>query len=102
MADGLPAGLRRVGGDRRDSVSTAVPIHLTMSTHIQSTGGCSMNRGPTIFLRVVISLIAIAAPAVCIFPLPRMIAKEAAKTPDTAWQIYLFLVGAYLQAALFL
>jgi hypothetical protein len=31
-----------------------------------------------------------------------MIAKEAAKTPDTAWQIYLFLVGAYLQAALFL
>ena len=31
-----------------------------------------------------------------------MIAQEAAKTPDTAWQIYLFLVGAYLQAALFL
>jgi len=60
-----------------------------------------MNRGSTIFLRLVISLIAIAALAVCVFPLPRMIAKEAAKTPDTAWQIYLFLAGAYLQAALF-
>jgi hypothetical protein len=60
-----------------------------------------MNRGSTIFLRLVISLIAIAALAVCAFPLPRMIAKEAAKTPDTAWQIYLFLVGAYIQAALF-
>ena len=61
-----------------------------------------MNRAPTIFLRLVISLIAIAALAVCIFPLPRMISQEAAKTPDTAWQIYLFLVGAYIQAALFL
>src|SRR6185503_2010845 len=63
---------------------------------------CIMNRASTIFLRLVISLIAIAALAVCIFPLPRMIAKEAAKTPDTAWQLYLFLVGAYVQAALFL
>lgn len=62
---------------------------------------CIMNRGSTIFLRLVISLIVIAALAVCAFPLPRMIAKEAAKTPDTAWQIYLFLVGAYVQAALF-
>jgi hypothetical protein len=62
---------------------------------------CSMNRGSTIFLRLVIALIAIAALAVCAFPLPRMIAKEAAKTPDTAWQIYLFLAGAYVQAALF-
>jgi Protein of unknown function (DUF2975) len=61
-----------------------------------------MNRGSTLFLRLVISLIAIAALAVCVFPLPRMIAKEAAKTPDTAWQIYLFLIGAYIQAALFL
>jgi len=63
---------------------------------------CIMNRGSTIFLRLVISLIAIAALAVCVFPLPRMLAKEAAKTPDTAWQIYLFLVGAYIQAVLFL
>lgn len=63
---------------------------------------CIMNRGSTLFLRLVISLIAIAALAVCVFPLPRMIAQEAAKTPDTAWQIYLFLVGAYMQVALFL
>src|SRR5689334_7746561 len=61
-----------------------------------------MNRAPTIFLRLVIALIAIGALAVCVFPLPRMISQEAAKTPDTAWQIYLFLIGAYIQAALFL
>ena len=61
-----------------------------------------MIRGATIFLRLVISLIVLAALAVCVFPLPRMIAQEAAKTPYTAWQIYLFLVGAYIQAALFL
>src|SRR4051812_34177471 len=63
---------------------------------------CIMNRASTIFLRLVISLIAIAALALCVFRLPPMIAQEAAKTPDTAWQIYLFLVGAYIQAALFL
>ncbi|HTG44952.1 MAG TPA: DUF2975 domain-containing protein, partial [Verrucomicrobiae bacterium] len=61
-----------------------------------------MNRGSTIFLRLVISLIAIGALTVCVFKLPRMISQEAAKTPETAWQIYLFLVGAYLQAAAFL
>jgi len=60
-----------------------------------------MNRVSTIFLRVVISLIAMAALAVCIFPLPRMVAQEAAKTPDTAYLIYLFLVGAYIMAVLF-
>ena len=56
----------------------------------------SMKRGLTIFLRVVISLIAIAALAVCILALPAMVVKEAAKTPKTAWLIYLFLVGAYI------
>jgi hypothetical protein len=56
---------------------------------------CSMNRGSTIFLRVVISLIAIAALAVCIFGLPGIVAKEAAKTPKTAWLAYLFLVALY-------
>jgi hypothetical protein len=60
-----------------------------------------MNRVPTLFLRLAICLIAIAVLAVCVFPLRRMIAQEAAKTPDTAWQIHLFLVGAYIQAALF-
>jgi hypothetical protein len=62
---------------------------------------CSINRGSTIFLRLVISLIAMAALAVCIFPLPRMVAQEAAKTPDTAYLVYLFLVGAYIMAVLF-
>jgi hypothetical protein len=59
---------------------------------------CSMNRGSTIFLRVVISLIAIAAIAVCIFGLPGIVAKEAAKTPKTAWLAYLFLVGTYIMS----
>jgi hypothetical protein len=63
---------------------------------------CIMNRGSTLFLRLVISLVAIGALAVCIFPLPRGVAYEAAKTPDTAWKIYVFLAGAYIQAALFL
>jgi hypothetical protein len=58
---------------------------------------CSMERVSTIFLRLVISLFAIGVLALCIFKFPRMISEEAAKTPDTAWQIYLFLVGAYLQ-----
>ncbi len=57
---------------------------------------CSMMRGSTIFLRVVISLIAIAALAVCVLALPPMVAKEARKTPDTAWLIYMFLVCAYI------
>jgi hypothetical protein len=61
----------------------------------------SMKRGATIFLRAVISLIAITALAVCVFPLPRLVAQEAAKTPDTAYLIYLFLVGAYVMAILF-
>jgi hypothetical protein len=73
-----------------------------MKTNVLPSLACIMNRGPTIFLRLVISLIAIAVLAVCVFPLPRMLSQEAAKTPDTAWQIYLFLVGAYIQAALFL
>ena len=62
---------------------------------------CCVNRGSTMFLRVVISLIAIAALSVCIFPLPRMVAQEAAKTPDTAYLVYLFLMGAYVTAVLF-
>lgn len=61
-----------------------------------------MMRGATVFLRLVIVLIAIATLAVCAFPLRRMLVQEAAKTPDTAWQIYVFLFGAYLQATVFL
>lgn len=61
-----------------------------------------MMRGATIFLRIVIVLVAIAAVAVCAFPLRLMLAEEAAKGPGTGWQIYVFLVGAYLQSAIFL
>lgn len=47
-------------------------------------------------------MVAVVALAVCAFPLRRMLMEEAAKTPDTAWQIYVFLFGAHLQAAVFL
>ncbi len=56
----------------------------------------------TIFLRLAIVVIATVVLVVCGIPMPRMLAKEAAKTPETAWQVYLFLVIAYLQAALLL
>ncbi len=56
----------------------------------------------TLFLRLAVLVITILVLAVCGVPMPRMLAREAAKTPETAWQIYLFLVIAYLQAALFL
>ena len=61
----------------------------------------SMKRGPTIFLRIVISGIGVAAFAVCIFALPKAFAREAAKTPDTAWVIYLFLAAAYVMVLAF-
>jgi hypothetical protein len=57
---------------------------------------CSMKRGSTIFLKIVISLIAIAALAVCVLGLPGLVAQEAAKTPKTAYLVYLFLVCAYI------
>ena len=52
-----------------------------------------MQRDSTIFSKIVISLIAIAALAVCIFVLPGIIGQEAAKQrPGTAYVLYLFLV----------
>jgi hypothetical protein len=57
-----------------------------------------MKQGSTLFLKAVISLIAIAALAVCILGLPPMVAREAAKTPKTAYLIYLFLAGAYIMS----
>lgn len=56
----------------------------------------------TIYLRLAIAAISIVVLLVCGIPMPRMFAREAAKTPETAWQVYAFLIIAYLQAALFL
>jgi hypothetical protein len=61
-----------------------------------------MSPSSTSFLKVAISCIAIAALAVCIFGLPGGLAREAAKTPDTAYLAYVFLVGAYFLFLLFL
>ena len=52
-----------------------------------------MQRDSTIFLKIVISLLAIAALAVCILGLPGIVGQEAAKQrPETAYLLYLFLV----------
>jgi CubicO group peptidase (beta-lactamase class C family) len=40
VADGLPAGLLRVGGDGRDPLSAAVPIHLN-AIPVGDCGGCA-------------------------------------------------------------
>ena len=52
-----------------------------------------MQRDSTIFVKIVISLIAISVLAVCIFGLPGIIGQETAKQrPGTAYLLYLFLV----------
>ena len=55
-----------------------------------------MNRGSTVFLRVVISLIGIGALALCIFVLPGIASRDAAANPDTAYYQYPFLISAYI------
>jgi hypothetical protein len=60
-----------------------------------------MKRGSIKFLKIVISLFAIAALVVCILGLPGIVANEAAKTPETAYLVYLFLAYAYILSILF-
>lgn len=55
-----------------------------------------MKHGSTLFLKVVISLIGIAALAVCIFGLPEVASRDAAKHPETAYLQYPFLGCAYI------
>lgn len=61
-----------------------------------------IQKGPTIFLRIILALVVIILLAICITALPKAIAQEASKTPEIAWKIYLFLVDAYLMALAFL
>lgn len=61
-----------------------------------------MNRVSTLFLRLVIVLIAIGTLAVCIFALPAMAADDAARHPDLAYQQYPFLAYGYTLGAAFL
>ncbi|MGI0013484.1 MAG: DUF2975 domain-containing protein [Nitrososphaera sp.] len=55
-----------------------------------------MKQGSTLFLKVVISLIGIAALAVCIFWLPGIASRDAAAHPELAYQQYPFLAYAYI------
>jgi hypothetical protein len=58
---------------------------------------CSMKQGSTLFLKIVISIIGIAALAVCMFGLPEIVGQEAAKQgPERAYLPHLFLVCAYI------
>lgn len=61
-----------------------------------------MTRGSIIFLKIVISLVAAGAIAICIFALPSMAADDATRHPDLAWQQYPFLAYAYILCILFL
>jgi hypothetical protein len=60
-----------------------------------------MTRDSAVFVKVVIALIALATLAVCVFGLPGLLAKDAAKTPDRAYLAYLFLAYAYFMSFLF-
>ena len=50
----------------------------------------------TLFLKVVLVLMALAALALCIFALPGMAARDAAAHPETAYLQYPFLILAYV------
>lgn len=55
-----------------------------------------MNRSSTLFLRLVISLMAIAALAICGLGMPRMVADEVSRHPDSTGVPYTIMVCAYL------
>jgi hypothetical protein len=61
-----------------------------------------MKHGPTLFLKIVVSLMAVAALAICIVALPEMAANDAARHPELAWQQYPFLASAYILCSIFL
>lgn len=61
-----------------------------------------MNRGSTLFLKAVVSAVALGALAICIFVLPKMAAADAAAHPELAHQQYPFLAYAYILCGTFL
>src|SRR6185369_10943369 len=61
-----------------------------------------MKRILILFLKFVLCAVALGALAVCAGSLPDMLGHEVAKSPKTAWVIYLFLACVYLVFALFL
>lgn len=55
-----------------------------------------MNRSSTLFLRLVISLMAVAALAICGMGVPRMVVDETSRHPDGVGVPYAIMVCAYL------
>ncbi|OEH84292.1 hypothetical protein BHU72_10785 [Desulfuribacillus stibiiarsenatis] len=55
-----------------------------------------MERGSTLFLKIVVILMGIPVLALCIFGLPGMAARDAAAHPETAYLQYPFLIAAYI------
>jgi hypothetical protein len=61
-----------------------------------------MNRSSTLFLRLVVSLMAIAALAICGLGVPRMVADEVSRHPDGIGVPYAIMICAYLLCIPFL
>jgi hypothetical protein len=57
-----------------------------------------MQRGLTLFLKVVISFIGFAVLCVCLLLAPEIAREDAARHPETAYLKYPFLAGVYLLA----
>ncbi len=55
-----------------------------------------MNRGTTLFLKIVVFLIGLPAFALCIFWLPEVASRDASAHPETAYLQYPFLVCSYV------
>jgi hypothetical protein len=55
-----------------------------------------MNRSSTLFLRLVVSLMAIAVLAICVLGVPRMVADEVSRHPHAVGVPYGIMVGAYI------
>lgn len=77
-------------------------INTCLNLICQKQKNRGMNRGSTIFLRLVIVMIAVGALAICLFALPAIAAQDAAAHPELAWQRYPFLAYAFLLCLIFL
>ncbi len=60
-----------------------------------------MSRGSTLFLKIVVFSIGIAALAICVFYLPGAASRDAATHPETAYLKYPFLISSYILATPF-
>lgn len=60
-----------------------------------------LSKGPLLFLKSILVLLALLALAFCIFAIPGMASRDAAAHPETAYLQFPFLLSAYLLFTLF-